>query len=295
MGEWPGQIPGNAVRDRLVKEGMRRVLAALAVFAVSAFAANVKLYLKDGSYQIVREYSVQEDRVHYYSVERSDWEDIPLALTDLKRTESEITEHKAAIAEESKVILAEEKVEREQQREVSKIPRDAGVYQLIDGKELRILRLAESKVHTNKRRSVLKAMAPIPIVSGKATVEVDNLHSTYNVEGDTPEFFIQLSAEQQFGIIRLTPEKGVRIVEKLTIVPVTKEIVEEPEEVEIFRRSLDQNGLYKIWPQKPLEPGEYAVVEFTPGKTNMQIWDFTWQPGAKWTPDPRDNQPGAKK
>jgi hypothetical protein len=66
-----------------------------------------------------------------------------------------------------------------------------------------------------------------------------------------------------------------------------KQAVEEPEVVEIFRKQLDPNGLYKIWPQKPLEPGEYAVVEFTPGKLNMQIWDFAWTPGAKYTPVPQ--------
>ncbi len=274
---------------------MRRTLAALFLFAVSALAANVRLYLKDGTYQIVREYSVQQDRVHYYSVERSDWEDIPLALVDLKRTEGEITERKAATEEESKMVAAEEKVEREMAHEKSKIPQDPGVYQLIGGKELRILHLAESKVHNNKRRSVLKAMSPIPLVAGKATVEVDNPRSSYNVENETPEFYIQLSAEQHFGIIRLKPHDNVRIAEKVTIIPVTKDVVEEPEEVEIFRTQLDPNGLYKIWPQKPLEPGEYAVVENTPGKLNMQIWDFTWKPGAKYVPDPRNGQPAAKK
>ena len=266
---------------------MRRVLTALVIFAVSAAAANVRLYLKDGTYQMVREYAIQEDRVHYYSVERGDWEDIPLALVDLKRTEGEIAGHKAALEEESKVIAAEEKVEREQVHEASRIPQDPGVYQFIDQKELRILRLAESQFHTNKRRSVLKALSPIPMVSGKGTVEVDNPHASYFVENDTPEFYIQLSAEQQFGIIRLVPHENIRIAEKVTILPVVKQAVEEPEVVEIFRKQLDPNGLYKIWPQKPLEPGEYAVVEFTPGKLNMQIWDFAWTPGAKYTPVPQ--------
>jgi hypothetical protein len=274
---------------------MRKVLTALLFFAVSAAAANIRLYLKDGTYQVVREYAVQEDRVHYYSVERSDWEDIPLALVDLKRTEGEIAEHKAALEEESKVIAAEEKVEREQTHEASRIPQDPGVYQLIDEKELRILRLAESKFHTNKRRSVLKALSPIPMVSGKGTVEVDNPHSSYFVENDTPEFYIQLSAEQQFGIIRLLPHENIRIAEKVTILPAVKEAVEEPEVVEVFRKQLDPNGLYKIWPQKPLEPGEYAVVEFTPSKLNMQIWDFAWTPGAKYTPAPQDEKAPAKK
>jgi hypothetical protein len=146
-------------------------------------------------------------------------------------------------------------------------------------------------VHNNKRRSVLKAMSPIPIISGKATVEVDNPHSNYNVESDTPEFYIQLSAEEQFGIIRLTPHDGVRIAANVTVIPVTKEVVEEPQAVEVFRKQVDQNDLYKIWPQKPLDPGEYAVVEYTPGKLNMQIWDFTWKPGAKYVPDPHYEKP----
>jgi hypothetical protein len=273
---------------------MRRVLTALFVIAVSAFAANFRLYLKDGTYQMVREYKIQEDRVHYYSVERREWGDIPLELVDLKRTEGEIAEHKAALEEENKVIAAEEKVEREQQREAFKIPQDPGVYQLIDGKELRILHLAESKLHSNKRRTVLKVLSPIPMVSGKATVEVDHPHSNFNVENDTPEFYIQLSTDEQFGIIRLVPHDNIRIAAKITIEPVVKEVVEEPELVDVFRKQLEANGLFKIWPQKPLEPGEYAVVEYTPGKLNMQIWDFTWQPGAKYVAPPPEKAPGAK-
>ncbi len=272
---------------------MWRVLAALFLFTVGAFA-NVRLYLKDGTYQIVSEYQVQQDRVHYYSVERSQWEDIPLDLIDLKRTEAEIAAHKTAVEEENKAVAAEETFEREQRHEVQRIPQDPGVYQLIDGKELRILQLAESKVRTDKRRSVLKVLSPVPMVSGKATLEVDNPHASYFVETNTPEFYIQLATDEQFGIIRLTPKDNYRIAEKITVMPVTKEMVEEPQEVEIFRTQADANGLYKIWPQKPLEPGEYAVVESTPGKLNMQIWDFAWVPGAKYVPVPTKDKAAEK-
>ena len=82
---------------------MRKLLLALVILAMTAWAANVKLYLKDGSYHIVREYKTEGDRVKYYSVERSSWEEIPVALVDLKRTESEIAGRKAALAEEAKV------------------------------------------------------------------------------------------------------------------------------------------------------------------------------------------------
>ena len=249
---------------------------ALFVLAFSAFAGNVKLYLKDGGYQLVREYQLQTDRVRYYSVERSQWEEMPLDLVDLKRTESEVAERKTELAVEAKVISEEDQAERGVREEIAKIPQDPGAYYLEDN-AARPIKVGEAKVHNNKGRNVLKVLSPIPMVSGKATLELDGEHSSTILTDPEHELFIQLSNEERFGIIKLTPEHGVRIVEKLTIVPVSKEIIEEPIEVAIFRMQLTQVGLYKIWPAKPFAPGEYAVVEYTPGKVNMQVWDFAIQ------------------
>jgi hypothetical protein len=112
---------------------MRRAIVALFVLALAAFAANIKLYLKDGNYHLVREYKVEADRVNYYSVERSQWEEMPLELVDIKRTESELAERQAASADEVKMIAAEEKAEKEIKAETAKIPQDPGVYYVIDG------------------------------------------------------------------------------------------------------------------------------------------------------------------
>ncbi len=79
-------------------------LACLLLLGVAAVAANVRLYLKEGGYHVVREYQVQSDRVRFYSVERSDWEEIPLELVDLKRTEAELKERQAALAEETRIL-----------------------------------------------------------------------------------------------------------------------------------------------------------------------------------------------
>jgi hypothetical protein len=154
-----------------------------------------------------------------------------------------------------------------------KIPQDPGAYMVEDNK-LRIFQAAESKVHSDKRRTVLKVLSPLPTISGKATVEVDNAHSANIVKDPRPEIYLQLSADEQFGIIKLTPKGEVRIADRLSIVPVTKEVVDDVDLVPIFRKQLSDNLLYKIWPEQPMENGEYAVVQFTPGKTNMQIWDF---------------------
>ena len=256
---------------------MRRIALALFLFATAALAANVKLYLKDGTFQLAREYKVEGDRVHYYSAERSEWEDIPLELVDLKKTESEIADRKKAIEDEAKILSEEDKAERALQDEILKIPQNPGVY-ILEGKDARKFKAAESTVHTNKGRSVLKAVAPIPIVTGKATLEIPESRSLNVLNNSRPELYIQLERDERFGIVKLTSQHGVRIVEKITTIPVTKELVEEPEEVEIFRKQLTPDGLYKIWPQNPLEPGEYAVVEFTPGKLNVQVWDFAYKP-----------------
>ncbi|HVN03403.1 MAG TPA: hypothetical protein VMT86_03235, partial [Bryobacteraceae bacterium] len=214
---------------------MRKALVALFLAALTAFAANIRLYLRDGTYQLAREYQVESDRVKFYSVERSQWEEIPLDLVDLKRTKSEQGERQAEIAEEAKIISAEEKVQREVREEISKIPQDPGVYYVENG-AVKAIKAAESKVHTDKGRNVLKVLSPIPMVSGKAVLELDGEHSQNILTNPEQEFYIQLSADERFGIIKLTPQRGIRIVEKMTTVPITKEIIEEPIEVQVFTK-----------------------------------------------------------
>jgi hypothetical protein len=251
---------------------MVRALTLLLAFAVIAPAA-IRLYMKDGQYHTVREYKVQGDRIRFYSTERGDWEEIPLELVDLKRTEGEIRKKDDARLEEAKQIDAEDAAERAQREEIERIPYEAGVF-FAEGDKVTTLKQAESKIVSNRRRSVLKVLTPIPIVSGKATVELDGLTSAFTVPKNRPEFYVRLAAEERFAIVKLTPSKTSRIVQKWDIVPVTKEIVEQTEIIETFKQQLADN-LYKIWPTKPLESGEYAVVEYTEGKGNIQIWDFS--------------------
>jgi hypothetical protein len=239
-------------------------------------AGTLKLYMTDGTYQLVREYKVEGDRVKYYSSERSDWEEIPLSLTDLKKTEDEIKRREEDVRQETAAQAAEDKAEREAKREGERVPVEQGVY-LVDGESLKTIKAAECKVVNNNRRSVLKVLSPLPLVTGKQWLEVDGLHSANVTSESRPEFYIRLSEEERFGMIRMGEHKGNRVVEKLTIIPVTKDVVEEPDLVETFRKQVS-DGLYKIWPEKDLSPGEYAVIEYTEGKVNIQTWDFAYRP-----------------
>ena len=252
---------------------MRKLLLTLLLAGIAAWAANLKLYLKDGSFHVVREYQVEADRVRFYSVERSQWEEMPLELVDLKRTQGEAATRQETLEKEAKVISEEEHAEQQIKKEVSRIPQDPGVYWL-EGNQAKVLKVAESAVHTSKGRSVLKAISPVPIVPGKGTLELTGAHSTNLFTNPEQEFYIQLSDTERFGIAKLTPKGAVRIVENLTFMPVTNETLEEPQMVEIFQTQLTPDGLYKIWTKEPLDPGEYAVIEYTAGKLNIQVWDF---------------------
>lgn len=222
----------------------------------------------------MREYKTEADRVRYYSTERGEWEEIPLDLVDLKKTEAERQERAASLKADSEALAAEDKAERELRREVARVPDEPGVY-YVRGEKLETIPLGETKLASSKKRSILKAMSPIPIVAGKSTLELDGETAAHKVAQSTPEFYMRLSAEQRFAIVKLTPKKAARVVQTWNIVPVSNEIIEEHTAIEIFRHQVGE-GLYKIWPQKPLERGEYAVIEYTEGKGNTRVWDFSW-------------------
>ena len=112
------------------------------------------------------------------------------------------------------------------------------------------------------------------LVPGKATLEIPGERSTAIVRDRSPEFYLQLSDVESFGIVKLTPQKGVRIVERVSVIKAADQTTEQRDSVPVFTKQLSDNGLYKLWPQDPLAPGEYAVVEYTDGKVNVQTWDF---------------------
>jgi len=192
---------------------------------------------------------------------------------DLKKTEGEIHARQEAEKEEKQQSAAEDKAEIEMEREIDKVPKDPGVY-YVDGDAVRAVKQAESKMVTDKGRRALKILSPIPMVSGKITVELDGPHAPTQVKGDKPEFYIRLSQEEQFALVKMSDHKGNRVVEKIQVVPVTNEEVETFDSVDLFQHQVG-DMVFKFWPLKPLAPGEYAVVQYTQGKVDTQVWDFT--------------------
>ena len=257
-----------------------RLFLLFLVSALLLFGETIKLYLKDGGYHVVREYQVLGDRVRFFSTERGEWEEMPTDLIDLVKTEKV---HKGKADEEVKEarqLDEEEQAERALQKEIASVPMEPGAYFNLDGKVTQ-LEGASYQVITDKKRAALKILSPVPLVPGKASVVIQGEHSKFVVHDDRPAFYFRPEKEERFGIIRMEPKKKVRLVENISITPVVNQAVEDRKQVEVFQQQLLGN-LYKVWPEKPLEPGEYAVVEFSDdnAKDDIQllVWDFAYQP-----------------
>jgi hypothetical protein len=251
------------------------VVRVVFLFFLAGFlllADTFKLYLKDGDYHLVREYQVLGDRIRYYSTERGDWEEIPKELVDLDKTEKQRTSKQDEMKKEAQAAAEEDQAERALRRQIAAIPMNPGTY-YEQGDQVKALTMADYKVITDKKREALKTLSPVPIIPGKASVVIQGDHSTFVVNEERPEFFFRLAKQERFGIVRLTPKKTVRVVENIAIIPVSKENVQEQKQVETFQQEL-ASGLYKVWPEKPLTPGEYAVIEYTEGEVELLIWDF---------------------
>ena len=239
-----------------------------------AFAAD-RLYLKDGTYQLTNQYEVKTDRVRYYSTERSEWEEIPLEMVDLDRTKGEMAERESQLATEAKAEAEERAAEKQERKQIASIPTQPGAY-YIRGDAMDPLKQAESKIVSDKKRTVLRVLSPIPTVPGKSTVELDGEHAPLHLTDVRPEFYFRLSDYEGVEIVRLTPKKSVRVVENVSILQLKNDrmVDEKLDKVESFKKQ-EGDLLFRIWPEKPLAPGEYAVVQYADGKLDPQIWDFT--------------------
>jgi len=89
------------------------------------------------------------------------------------------------------------------------VPQEPGVY-YITGDKIQSMKLAEVEVNSSKGRTVLKVLAPIPIVPGKSTVEIKGESAAYRAPGDKPEFYMRLSDDERFAIIKLAKKKNAR-------------------------------------------------------------------------------------
>jgi hypothetical protein len=261
-----------------------RLFLLFVLCAALAFGETFRLFMKDGDYQIVREYQVQGDRVRYFTTERGDWEEIPTSMVDLEKTEKERKAKADSAIQEARQDAEETQAVRELRREIESVPVDNGAYFNLDGK-VKQLEAAPYQVVTDKKRAALKLLSPVPIIASKASVIIDGERSKFIVHDERPTFYFRPEREESFGIVRVTPKKGHRIVENISIMPVANQGLQTRDQLPVFQQQI-ADSLYKVWPEKALEPGEYAVVEYDDGsgeskEIQLLVWDFAYLAASK--------------
>ena len=251
-----------------------RILLLSLALLLPLWGQKVKLYLQNGGNLMVKEYEVVEDRVRYYSLERSQWEEIPLELVDLDRTRREVESQTARRREREQEDRIERAARRKARTELHRVPLEDGVY-YSDGAKVVPVEQAELKIETSKKRVLLQVLTPVPLLS-KSTVEVEGTQAKLIVGDAQPMFYVRLEKITRLAIVRLKDKKKSRLVQEIQKMRQDTELLVKQEELEVFRQQLAPQ-VYKLWPTEPIPPGNYAVVEHDPGGENVRVWDFTYR------------------
>lgn len=260
----------------------RTVAALLFLIAAPVLVwAATKLYLKNGTYELVKEYQVQGDRVRYYSLERSDWEEIPKSLVDFEATERAQAEEKVR---QQKQLEEARKLEHERFNALSnqgyqiqpgiRLPTDSGVY-AFDG--TRVIRLVQSPAELagNKKRAAIRLMLSVPLLKRESLVVLPGAKAAVRIDNPQPRFYVQDTENWATNavLVPLVPRKDSRLVERIHSGVGVGKSGESREGLPLERKQLAA-GLYELKPAQPLAPGEYALGELLEQKLNIDVWDF---------------------
>lgn len=253
--------------------------------ATSARAAGIKLYLKDGSYHLVKSYEVQGDRVRFYSVERSDWEEVPASLVDLEATKRGEAEGKAA---QQKQLEEARKLDTERFEPAAptgyevapgiRLPTEEGIY-AFDGDRVITLIQSSGEIVKDKKRSALLIALPAPLLKNRDLVILDGPKAAVRIRASKPAFYVQFQGAKtdQFQLIPITSKKELRIVEQIQTGIGVGKSGEVRDAVAIVRTEI-KPGLILLHPTQPLSEGEYALAELISQKLNLEVWDFGIDP-----------------
>jgi hypothetical protein len=249
----------------------------------STLPRGKKLFLKDGSYQLVREYQVAGNRVRYYSLESRAWEEMPESLVDWDVT------RKAAESEAKEDAAILEKVHaQEAARQVMSLDIDAsleaapGVFLppgeglfVFDSKTLKPLSQALANSNLSKSRALEQVLVPVPIIPSRHTITLAGGRAKLRVANLQPEFYMRTAdgREPEMELIRVQARGYTREIENIDTT-VFKDSFEKKNALSMQRWQL-ATGVYRFTLAQPLAPGEYVLTERVRGEgMNLYVWDF---------------------
>ncbi|MGH9448908.1 MAG: hypothetical protein ACRD11_00035 [Terriglobia bacterium] len=253
------------------------VILAAAVWPRSA-QAQTKLYFKDGSYQLVKSYQIEGDRVRYYSVERSQWEMVPLSMVDFtttQRVEAETRQRREQILREAG-RTAQNTYQLPANTGILiapgvRLPQPDGVY-AYGGTRFITLIHSQASIARDRKRAALNMALPGPILKSRSFVILPGPAAGVRLINRNPTFYVKLAGGASVQLLRAKARKDDRVVEGLEA-RFSSKPVESRKQIPIERSEVAP-GVYRLKPLNPLPPGEYALGEVEQGKLNLDVWDF---------------------
>ncbi len=256
-----------------------------------------KLVLKDGSFQLVRSYEKNGDRVRYFSLERGAWEEIPEAMVD-----ATAKAEKATAAADDALAAKIHKQEAAQSIQTTLdvdaslqvgggvfLPPGEGMF-AVEGKSVIPIPQVGSAVKTDRKNQLKRVLSPLPIIPAKQNIELEGKRATLRINSANPEFYLrELSTEdeQESGLertsrqsttgpdvelLKATVKGNKRIIESIRSM-MGQELARENKTISIQQWEVARR-VYRYTLSEPLPPGEYALAEVLPGGLNLFVWDF---------------------
>ena len=242
-----------------------------------------KLILKDGSFQLVREYRIEGDRVRFYSLDSSQWEEIPQALVDwdaTKKLEAQEAQHDAALVAR---VHSQEEARQAQVMDIDAsleaapgvfLPPGEGLF-LFDGKAISPLREVATDSKINKKRLLEQVLVPIPVAT-RHTISIQGSHASLRIRNSEPEFYLRTLKDRE-PEIDLVParvhgdERQILHIDELFHIQQASANALSLQSWELAPR------VYRFTLGQALQPGEYALVEINRGsddEMSIYVWDF---------------------
>ena len=258
-----------------------------------------KLVLKDGNYQLVREYTRNGDRVRYFSLERGDWEEIPASMIDWAATqkiEAATASRNSAEIEKLKQQEAASKVDMALDIDASLqiasgtfLPPGEGMF-AAEGRSITPLEQAPLETHRDKKQFLKQVITPIPIIPGKTNIELAGAHAKVRLDASHLEFYLrqappdpdsaaslrksnlQGEAGPEIELVRANVKGSKRMLEQLKDL-FGQKIAEDRKTILLQRWQVATN-VFRFTLGEPLPPGEYALAEMLPDGMSLYVWDF---------------------
>jgi hypothetical protein len=266
---------------------------------VTVLPRGKKLVLKDGSFQVIRSYERNGDRVRYYSVERGEWDEIPAAMVDWDATAKAEAAEKANEEAFAKKVHTQEQAQNvvvvmdvDASLQVAPgifLPQGEGMF-VVAGKSVTQLEQVGSARKTDKKQFLKQVLSPVPIVPSKINVEIPGSRAKARVTMSQAEFYLREAPPDpdrtspivrssrpgesgpEVELVKATVKGNNRRLESIKSM-FGQQLDPERKTISVERWEVAPN-VYRFTLSQPLPPGEYALAEILPDGMNLFVWDF---------------------